>query len=377
MPASGQGLVTGSLSDWTNTSATWHVPPTALVGPGFFYVTVNGIRSEPAAVTIQPAFDGSPCAYGGECESGFCADGVCCDRACDGTCEACSSVAKGSGIDGVCDDIPDELSPDDACFVSNGASCTSAAECESGFCVDGVCCESACAGQCEACDIDPSRGQCLPVVGEPRGNRRACNVGPPSCQDRACDGQDTTRCAGFVGQELVCRAPSCADGMAVREARCDGKGQCPELETVACEPYRCAGDRCDEPPCDGDDDCASGFRCAEPGEAGAGTCVPRQLSCDGAHTVTFAGGAQEDCRPYRCDGTGCLGECESSADCAEGFACSADGRCVGSAPATELEPGCACGIAGRPRSSFAWLVLALTAGLLRRRKRWAAATSFP
>ena len=33
-----------------------------------------------------------------------------------------------------------------------GSPCESAVECTSGFCVDDVCCDAACEGDCEACD---------------------------------------------------------------------------------------------------------------------------------------------------------------------------------------------------------------------------------
>jgi len=50
-----------------------------------------------------------------DCPSGFCVDGVCCDSACSGICEACSAVKKGSGIDGLCEPIGIDLDPDGEC----------------------------------------------------------------------------------------------------------------------------------------------------------------------------------------------------------------------------------------------------------------------
>src|SRR4051794_2508881 len=43
-----------------------------------------------------------------------------------------------------------------------GETCTSADECDSGFCVDGVCCNTACDGQCQACDTQ-TLGTCAVV----------------------------------------------------------------------------------------------------------------------------------------------------------------------------------------------------------------------
>src|SRR4051812_20853570 len=47
--------------------------------------------------------------------------------------------------------------------AADGARCDRAGECKSGNCVDHVCCESACAGTCLACDRPGAEGQCLPV----------------------------------------------------------------------------------------------------------------------------------------------------------------------------------------------------------------------
>lgn len=59
--------------------------------------------------------DGSHCILKGECASQMCVDGVCCNLQCDGNCEACSAVKKGYGQDGTCEDIAFGLDPDDEC----------------------------------------------------------------------------------------------------------------------------------------------------------------------------------------------------------------------------------------------------------------------
>jgi hypothetical protein len=44
--------------------------------------------------------------------------------------------------------------------ATNGLGCTDNAQCGSGFCVDGVCCNSACAGgtsDCQACAVAAAR----------------------------------------------------------------------------------------------------------------------------------------------------------------------------------------------------------------------------
>jgi hypothetical protein len=43
-----------------------------------------------------------------------------------------------------------------------GAACTRNAECASGFCVAGICCNTACVGQCQACNVPGRVGTCSP-----------------------------------------------------------------------------------------------------------------------------------------------------------------------------------------------------------------------
>jgi hypothetical protein len=49
------------------------------------------------------------------------------------------------------DDAGAETSTDTGTLKANGAACAASAECGSGFCVDGVCCNTACTGGCQSC----------------------------------------------------------------------------------------------------------------------------------------------------------------------------------------------------------------------------------
>src|SRR5690606_29232871 len=86
---------------------------------------------------------------------------------------------------------------------ANGSSCSSDAQCNSGFCVDGVCCNTACNGACDACNLT--------------GNVGTCSFSPATTVCRAsagpCDAIET--CSGtsaacpadaFLPQTTVCRA---------------------------------------------------------------------------------------------------------------------------------------------------------------------------
>jgi hypothetical protein len=89
---------------------------------------------------------------------------VCCNNSCTTLCNACSAAKKNSGSDGTCGIITAGLDPDAECpgatlcsgastcaLFANGLACSINAECTSGNCVDGVCCNSPCAGLCQAC----------------------------------------------------------------------------------------------------------------------------------------------------------------------------------------------------------------------------------
>lgn len=58
---------------------------------------------------------GDACGSGDECDSGFCVDDVCCDTACDGACGSCLAADTG-GTDGTCGPLP----ADTACREADG-----------------------------------------------------------------------------------------------------------------------------------------------------------------------------------------------------------------------------------------------------------------
>jgi|GEM_PF-2863727 len=108
---------------------------------------------------------GAPCAADSECASGACADGVCCTNACLGPCRSCNQPSA----TGTCQGYPQGTDPELECLNSstcngvgacgptpppnlpNGQLCSSAGQCLSGFCKDGVCCNTACTAPCESC----------------------------------------------------------------------------------------------------------------------------------------------------------------------------------------------------------------------------------
>ncbi|MBI4705509.1 MAG: hypothetical protein HY744_30820 [Deltaproteobacteria bacterium] len=130
----------------------------------------------------------------------------------------------------------------------NGKNCAGVAECKSGFCVDGYCCDKACGGACDACNLPGKQGTCTPLAKdtECRASAGACDVA------EKCDGvsgicpSDTVKV-----KDTECRAA--ADACDVAE-KCDGVAKaCPgDAVKVKDTECRAAADACDvTEKCDG------------------------------------------------------------------------------------------------------------------------------
>ncbi len=258
----------------------------------------------------------------------------------------------------------------------NGVACMGDVDCTSGHCADGVCCDTACAGQCEACSVAGSLGLCTPVVGAPHGTRAACSDGAGNaCAAAACDGVSRTSCAGFKnGATVVCAAASCTDGKATGEARCDGAGHCPAPTAISCAPYACAGGLC-KATCASNADCQTGSVC----DGASGKCFAvSTCSADGTSSIA-PNGQTQSCAPYRCgtDGT-CHSVCLTDADCSSPNVCDKPTeRCKDpndqglAAPGQSTSSGCALAGAGGgvEASAFALAFGALVGlGVARRRR---------
>jgi hypothetical protein len=125
---------------------------------------------------------GSQCSDGSQCKSSFCVDGVCCANACIGPCRSCNQP----NMDGICQPYAQGTDPAGECTGGltcngagacgppaggqkpNGSLCAGTGDCTSGFCKDGVCCNSACDTPCHTCET----GTCATVSRKPD---------PPEC----------------------------------------------------------------------------------------------------------------------------------------------------------------------------------------------------
>ena len=79
---------------------------------------VGGAAGSGGTTTTALGELGDACTGGDGCQSQHCSDGVCCDTACDGACEACVGAKSGGGLDGTCGPVPAGTDPDDECTAA-------------------------------------------------------------------------------------------------------------------------------------------------------------------------------------------------------------------------------------------------------------------
>jgi hypothetical protein len=248
----------------------------------------------------------------------------------------------------------------------DGSQCAKGSD-GTGHCVDGVCCDTGCDGQCQACDVEGYVGACTGVVGDPHGTRAKC--GGAGCGAMACRGaDDPTKCIAFAnGPTKSCEPPHCEAGKEVAESFCDGAGSCVPPAPSSCGAYTCdeATGKCSNT-CESGSDCAAGFACR------AGRCESGGADCstDGLRSIG-ADGTTKECAPYRCGEDGaCETTCDSSDQCVAGTACNTDTHQCATLEATSDDGG-GCAIDSPPRrrgATFAVALFLTGCAMIRRRR---------
>jgi hypothetical protein len=332
-------------------------PGDAAACPDDAFVAAGARCAEPSCVdgtewlASTCSGDAAPCP---EQASAPCDPFICGDTACLDDCDAAG------------DCLPDHWCDGSMCHPIGGPGdpCEDSIACRTDFCVDGVCCEGTCLGQCEACDVEGSEGECVPVEGDPHGDRDACTSDGTACGG-SCDGVEIDGCA-YPGEDVQCRAPSCADGVAVLEASCIGAGRCPDERTQVCAPYACADDLCDGD-CSDDVGCAAGYFCSAgvcvealangeacdrdgmcaDGHCADGVCC--DASCEGQCEACDVAGSEGACSPVTGDPHGGRDACGGSGECAGTCDGTATDACSMPGAETECSEGsCADGVLTPP-----------------------------
>ena len=210
-----------------------------------------------------------------------------------------------------------------------------AVECESGYCVDGVCCDSACDGTCEACS-NAAKGQgndgvCGPVKAGTADS--ACAPNPPCGLTGKCDGSGSgaSHCA-YASDTTTCNGgPACTNETTAVNPRCDGSGGCTP-HTALCREYKCSGTAC-LTSCTQDSHCAAGYYCNPLNSkceniAGAGDPCTTQSQCPSNTT----------CIDGVCCNAPCSGLCMACTEAKTGLT---DGECGVITTGTDPDAECA------------------------------------
>lgn len=326
LEADAGGVTGGDLA----ADAAWDVPATASSDVGFdtpstcsLDGTCDGAvdcRQYPSGTVCgPPSCQGDILTTAGLCDgAGACVAEVrlsCAPFLCDsrtGTCfSSCTSDAQCSG---------GRPCTRGSCASYGGTPCSENAECESGFCSYGACCDRACNGPCETCGHAGSTGTCTPVAAGALDPHGIC----PSETASSCGG--TGLCDGkgaclLYPKATVCAPASCSDGVLTPVSLCDGAGMCTTGPKLSCAPLGCAasGDTCSRGCPGGDAICTLGYYCT-----GDEQCVAKKTdgACVGDHECLSNHCANQVCCDSACDGPcvscnqqGSVGQCRPSSNC--------------------------------------------------------------
>jgi hypothetical protein len=252
-----------------------------------------------------------------------------------------------------------------------GAACMAPAQCERGFCIDGVCCETVCSGVCTTCNLPDNPGHCstVPAGQDPRDNCPQ-DLASSCGRDGTCDGAGKCR---LWPDGTECASATCMTGAQSSARTCDGTGACRAATTLACAPYACKGSACLSA-CTSDGDCASSTTCQ-------GTVCKKSCTAQGGAVVAHgqscpaSSGAQYLCQDGTCTPIRTAGVCVISSGqpykdgiyerdfvipgelCPSGGTCRAGACCVGCWDGSQCLAGntvAACGTNGATCDRCTW-----------------------
>jgi hypothetical protein len=269
-------------------------------GAGGCQKYADGTTCSPASCASASTLTLAGQCSGGHCNAGSqsCTPFLCTAGACANTCNSDTDCAGGTTCSG----------PGGMCVAKkmNGDACSPAAptQCAFGHCVDGVCCDTACAGACLSCALSGSTGTCTAVGPGLADPRSMCpNLGAAACSTNGlCDGAGA--CQSYA-PTTVCSMPSCPAGTSTHtQAGTCATGSC-AADSEPCDPYLCGGGGDCLGSCTDDSQCVTTAYCS------AGSCVPRKI--DGKVCAADSECSTGHCVENVCCDTGACTQCQSCA----------------------------------------------------------------
>jgi hypothetical protein len=192
--------------------------------------TANGFTPSSEVHVFGLLAPGEACSTAVSCATNQCVDGVCCDDPCEGECEACVGVLT-SLEDGVCGPVVEGTDPQDEC-LDDGAACV-----RTGLCGVGACAVH-----------EPGACVLLPCAAEDECASGFCVDG--LCCDDPCDESCESCLAASTGEvDGVCapipratdpeaECPDGADGSCETQQLCSGVLQCVSAAAL-CDGFAC------------------------------------------------------------------------------------------------------------------------------------------
>jgi hypothetical protein len=237
-----------------------------------------------------------------------------------------------------------------------GDPCGSAQDCASGFCVDNVCCATACTDRCFVCNRAGAVGTCAAVPpGEDPRNECMLDAVTTCGRDGTCDGKGGCR---LFPANTECEPGGCFGTTAEKSASlCDGKGVCQSPTTRNCTAATCQNGSCGTA-CTSSAVCLPGFHCdanvcrlkrglgdacSSAGQCASNNCVSG-ICCDSAcDKACFS--CKQASKPGTCLPVPAGEDPGDKCSAEDASTCRRDGLCDGNGACRFWAQGTACGAA--------------------------------
>jgi len=243
---------------------------------------------------------------------------------CSGACQTCTggvcTAVQNQDDPGVC---PGTCDSTGACKAKQGQTCQTATDCTGGLpCSDGYCCNSACGGSCQACNVPASLGTCttLAANAQPHTGHPPCTGTDPGCGG-SCQGSAT--CSYPTS---ACGTASCTASGSYQAAGTCSNGACTMPPPQACASGKyCTGGACA-------DLVANGGTCQSNGQCSSGNCSSSTCCASG---LTACSGTCMNLSSNNSNCGSCGNSCTAGSSCsggsclrANGQACTSDSQCL-------------------------------------------------